>query len=218
MKKVRKILLLVPVVALLIALVPATVVLAGPPSPPNYGIYNPTDQPGQPPEEAGVEKVIPSHSAPGGTVRIITDPLAKVGTDGLEYAGWVTFRCQSALGFQYNIGTTSLDRLSRYSVKASAEQILKLVDQSTLGAFELEYPGSGIWVVPVIPPVVQDVQLGTFKTDAQGRGGVNGVYKLEPGFVYELTVKVYDASDTAVLEPGIDPYYGGVDTNGIIVY
>jgi hypothetical protein len=57
-----------------------------------------------------------------------------------------------------------------------------------------------------------------FKTDANGRGGVNGVEKLERGFVYELGVMVFDANGAPVLEPGEDWFFGGVDTNGFLVY
>jgi hypothetical protein len=208
---VKKIMLVVPVIALVIALVPATAVLAGPPSPPNYGTYNPTQQPGQPPEEWGVEKVIPIPSAPGGTVRIITDLLAGIDSDA---TGWVTFWCQSHLGFQYNIGAIGLDALSRYSVEATGGQVM-IVPEGTPGAVELE---EGLWIDPSTALAV-DLDLGSFKTDANGLGGVNGVSRLPSGWVYEVAVVVSDSDGVPVLGPAESPPpMSGPDTNGFIVY
>lgn len=206
----KKIILVVAGIILLMALSPA-VALAGPPSPPDYGKYNPTDQPGQPPEEWGVEKVIPIPSAPGGVVRIITDLLTGIESDA---TGWVTFWCQSNLGFQYNIGVIGLDELSRYSVEASGGQIL-IVPEGTPGAFELE---QGLWVdFSTLTPV--ELDLGTFKTDANGKGGVNGVTKLPSGYVYEVAVVVSDSNGIPVLGPADSPPpFTGPDTNGFIVY
>jgi hypothetical protein len=206
----KKIIIVVATIILLTALAPA-VVLAGPPSPPDYGTYNPTKQPDQPPEEWGVEKVIPIPSAPGGVVRIITDLLAAIDSDA---SGWVTFWCQSHLGFQYNIGATGLDRLSRYSVEASGVQIL-IVPVGTPGGTELE---PGIWVdFSTLTPITLD--LGTFMTDANGRGGVNGVNKLPSGYVYEVAVVVSDSNGVPILGPAESPPpMSGPDTNGFIVY
>jgi hypothetical protein len=68
----KKTMLVAVGIALILMASSSVAVVAGPPSPPNYGKYNPADLPSQPPEEWGVEKVIPSPSAPGGAVRTIT--------------------------------------------------------------------------------------------------------------------------------------------------
>jgi hypothetical protein len=217
----KKITLVVAGIVLLMALSPA-IALAGPPSPPDYGKYNPTDQPGQPPEEWGVEKVIPSPSAPGGAVRIITDPLVGlVGTDVPAATGWVTFWCQSKIGFKYNIGTIGLNSLSKYGVKAYGVQI-QVVPPGTVGAIEIE---PGLWVDLATLTPVPELDLGMFQTDANGSGGVRGIVKLEAGYVYDLTVEVSDGI-TKVLEPGLmllpsppnPPGTWGPDTNGFTVY
>ena len=216
----KKITLVVAGIVLLMALSPA-LALAGPPSPPDYGKYNPTDQPGQPPEEWGVEKVIPSPSAPGGAVRIITDPLVGlVGTDVPAATGWVTFWCQSKIGFKYNIGTIGLNRLSKYGVTAYGVQI-QVVPPGTAGAIGIE---PGLWVLLSTSTPVE-LDLGTFRTDANGSGGVKGVSRLSAGYVYDLTVEVSDGV-TKVLEPGLmllpsppnPPNTWGPDTNGFTVY
>ena len=190
-------------VAVVLMVVSPVAILAGPPSAPNYGRYNPTNLPEQPPEEWGVEKVIPSHRAPGGAVRIITDPL-----DGSPPAdGWVTFWCQSHLGFQYNIGATGLDSLSRYSVEADGAQI-PIVTEDTPGAVEIE---PGLWVsFNSSTPIALD--LGTFRTDANGSGGVRGVSRLPAGYVYDVTTVISNAGDEPVLSSPYD------DTNEFIVY
>jgi hypothetical protein len=190
-------------IALILTALTSVTVLAGPPSPPDYGKYNPADLPGQPPEEWGVEKVIPSPSAPGGAVRIITDPL-----EGLPPAdGWVTFWCQSRLGFQYNIGATGLDPLSTYGVKAYGAQIL-IVTEETPGAVEIE---PGLWVdFSTLTPI--ELDLGTFRTNGNGSGGTNGVSRLPAGYAYDVGTVIFDAGDTPVLWSPSD------DTNGFIVY
>ena len=197
----KKILLLVLGLVLLLTLFPATV-LAGPPEGPNYGKNDPhelwdTEFPFGTPEEIGLEKIQPSSSAPGGEVHIVTDPLAEVGTERLVYAGWVTFWCQSKIGFQYNIGT-ELDDLSRYIVEAQP-----------LDEF---FQDEG-------DPIV----LGSFQTDVNGMGGVRGVHKLEDG-PYEFEVRVYEYDDDTkgdqVLEAGreIVPIFQPIDYIGFVVY
>ncbi|MDR9459248.1 MAG: hypothetical protein RI591_03760 [Dehalococcoidia bacterium] len=186
------------------ALSPA-VALAGPPSPPDYGKYNPTDQPGQPPEEWGVEKVIPSPSAPGGAVRIITDPL-----EGTSLAsGWITFWCQSRLGLKYNIGATGLNPVSTYGVKADGVQIQIVQAGEGVVPFEIE---PGLWVDLATLTPVPELDLGMFHTDANGRGGVRGVVKLEAGYVYDVVTSISDTDGTPVL------WSPSNDTNGFIVY
>lgn len=190
-------------IALILTALSPMAVLAGPPSPPDYGTYNPADLPGQPPEEWGVEKVIPSPSIPGGAVRIITDPL--VGIPPAD--GWVTFWCQSRLGFQYNIGATGLDPVSTYSVKAYGVQII-IVTEDTPGAVEIE---PGLWVdFSTLTPL--ELDLGTFRTDANGSGGIKGVAKQSAGYVYDVGIVISDADGTPVLWSPSD------DTNGFIVY
>jgi hypothetical protein len=207
----KKIMLLTAGIVLVLSMVlsPA-VALAGPPTQPDYGNWNPTGLDLPPAmEDWGLEKALPSSSAPGGEVHIVTDLLAGDGE------GWVTFWCQSKVGFQYNIGTTGLDPLSEYSVNAYGVQIL-IVPEGTPGAVELE---PGLWVdFSTLTPVALD--LGTFKTDANGRGGVKGVTKLPSGYVYEVAVVVFDGDGVPVLEPGLNPppFPPTPDTNGFIVY
>ncbi len=190
-------------IALILTALSSVAVVAGPSSPPNYGKYNPADLPAQPPEEWGVEKVIPSPSAPGGATRIVTDPL-----EGLPTAdGWVTFWCQSRLGFQYNTGATGLDPLSTYSVKAYGVQI-QIVPPGTAGAIEIE---PGLWILPSTALSIE-LDLGTFKTDANGSGGVKGVAQLPAGYAYDVGTVVANADGVPVLWSPAD------DTNGFIVY
>lgn len=199
----KKAILVAVVIALISTALSSVAVVAGPPSPPDYGKYNPTDLPSQPPEEWGVEKVIPSPSAPGGAVRIITDPL-----EGLLPAdGWVTFWCQSRLGFQYNIGATGLDPVSTYSVKAHGVQI-QIVPPGTAGAIEIE---PGLWILPSTTLPIE-LDLGTFRTDANGSGGVKGVSRLPAGYAYDVGTVIADADGDPVL------WSPGDDTNGFIVY
>ncbi len=189
-------------IALILTALTSVTVLAGPPSPPDYGRYNPADLPGQPPEEWGVEKVIPSPSTPGGAVRIITDPL-----EGPTAEGWVTFWCQSRLGFQYNIGATGLDPVSTYSVNAYGVQI-EIVPPGTAGAVEIE---PGLWILPSTAVPIE-LDLGTFRADGNGSGGVKGVSRLSAGYVYDVLTVISDANDTPVLWSPDD------DTNGFVVY
>ena len=209
----KKTMLAVAGIALLAALFPA-VALAGPPSQPDYGAYNPTGLPNQPPEEWGVEKALPSHQAPGGAVRIITDAL--VGGGGAD--GWVTFWCQSRLGFQYNIGATGLDPKSRYSVRAEGVSFEFALQDPGLGPLSPQIE-PGLWIL-VLTATPVDLDLGTFQTDANGSGGVKGVARLPSGYVYEVAVVVSDSDGIPVLGPAPSPppFPPGPDTNGFIVY
>jgi hypothetical protein len=199
----KKTMLLAVGIALILTALSSVAVVAGPSSPPDYGRYNPANLPGQPPEEWGVEKVIPSPSTPGGAVRIITDPL--VGPPPAD--GWVTFRCQSRLGFQYNIGATGLNPVSRYSVRAEGVRF-EFVLEPTGGAIEIE---PGLWILPwTLAPV--ELDLGTFRTDANGSGGVRGVSRLPAGYAYDVGTVISNADGDPVLWSPID------DTNGFIVY
>ena len=197
----KKLVLVLVGVVVLVAL-STTAAFAGPPSPPDYGTYNPVGLPDQPPEIWGVEKVIPSHSAPGGAVRIITDPLVGDAT------GWVTFWCQSKLGFQYNIGAVGLNPLTRYSVKAYGIQI-QIVPLGTAGATEIE---PGLWVDFTTLTPIEPLDLGTFKTDANGLGGVKGVERLADGYVYDVGTVISDTDGVPLL------WSPGDDTNGFTVY
>ncbi len=198
----KKTMLVAVGIALLLTALSSVAVIAGPSSAPNYGRYNPANLPDQPPEEWGVEKVIPSPSTPGGAVRIITDPL-----EGPTADGWVTFWCQSRLGFQYDIGATGLDRLSTYSVNAYGVQI-QIVPPGTEDAVEIE---PGLWILPSTAVPIE-LDLGTFRTDANGLGGVKGVSRLLAGYVYDVETVISDAGDTPVLWSPED------DTNGFTVY
>jgi hypothetical protein len=152
--------LLVLGVVLLLALSPA-VVLAGPPSPPNFGKYNPQDIPG-PPEAWGVEKIIPPRAAPGGSVHIVTDPLEATGIDP-DATGWVTFWCQSKIGFHYHIGASGLDPLSEYNVTASGPGPISL----DLGTLHTDANGIGtVRGVEKLPPSLYELVVEV--TDAGG--------------------------------------------------
>jgi len=200
-KEMKKILLVIYGIMLLMALSSATV-LAGPTSPPDYGKYNPHNLLA-PPEDWGVEKVLPSH-APGGQTHIITDPL--VGSDA---NGWVTFWCQSKIGFQYNIGTYSgLNPLSKYSVRAHGVKI-QIVPAGTPGGIDTH---EGFWIDPTTLTVIEPLELGAFRTDANGLGGVKGVVKLQSGWLYDVGTVVSDIDGHSVLWSPAD------DTNGFIVY
>lgn len=201
MRKTKKIMLGVIGVILLMTLSPA-IVLAGTTSPPDYGNYNPLGLLA-PPESWGVEKVLPS-LAPGGQTHIITDPLDGVGSDA---TGWVTFWCQSKVGFQYNIGTYSgLNPLSKYSVRAYGVKI-KIVPPGT-GTDT----GEGFWIDPTTLTTIEPLELGTFETDANGLGGVKGVVQLHSGWLYDVGTVVSDIDGHPVLSSPND------DTNGFIVY
>jgi hypothetical protein len=199
----RKTMLMALGLAFLLTALSSAAVLAGPSSPPDYGKYNPANLPGQPPEEWGVEKVIPLPVAPGGAVRIITDPL--IGSAPAD--GWVTFWCQSHLGFQYNIGAAGLDPISTYSVEADGVQI-QIVAPGTVGAIEVE---PGLWILPSSALPIE-LGLGTFVTDANGSGGVKGVARLPAGYVYDITTVISNSDDEPILSSPYD------DTNEFIVY
>jgi hypothetical protein len=208
-KKVKKIMLVAVGIILLLAL-SSTPVLAGSPNPPNYGTVDPVKiwpsylPPLTDPSMSGVEKVIPIPNAPGGQVHIITDPLVLVDDEG-DASGWVTFWCQSQIGFQYNIGATGLNRLSTYQVYSAGFDYL-LAAEGDEGAV---YIGEGMWGIPQ-PPLGLD--LGTLKTDADGSGGVKGVAKLSSGHIYILWTIVNDGTNTTVLGSPED------DPNDFVVY
>ena len=150
-----------------------------------------------------MEKVLPS-DAPGGQTHIITDPL--VGSDA---TGWVTFWCQSKIGFQYNIGTyCGLNPLSEYRVRAYGVKI-QIVSADTPGGIDTH---EGFWINPTTLTVLELLELGTFKTDANGLGGVKGVVKLQSGWLYDVDTVVSDIDGHPVLSSPAD------DTNGFIVY
>lgn len=198
----KTIVVMIGVAVLLMVLSPVATI-AGSLSAPNYGKYNPANLADQPPEEWGVEKVIPSPQAPGGAVRIITDPL-----EGSAPAdGWVTFWCQSHLGFQYNIGATGLDSLSTYSAEADGAQIL-VVPPGTADAVEIE---PGLWILPSSALPIE-LDLGTFRSDTNGSGGVKGVVRLLAGYVYDVTTIISSVNGEPVLSSPDD------DTNEFIVY
>jgi hypothetical protein len=208
-KKVKKIIIIIAVIVLSMALFP-TAVFAGSPSPPNYGTIDPTKiwppylPPLTDPSMAGVEKVIPAPKAPGGQIHIITDPLVPVGDD-VDANGWVTFWCQSQIGFKYNIGATGLNRLSTYHVYSVGPDFL-LAAEGDPGAIDV---GEGMWGIPQ-PPIALD--LGTLKTDAKGSGGVNGVAKLSSGHLYILWTIVNDGTSATILGSPQD------DPNAFVVY
>lgn len=203
----KKVILAVLGVVLLVAL-SSTSALAGSPSPPNHGKVDPVGiwPPYMPPLNllTGVEKVFPSSPAIG-QIHIITDPLVPVGEDP-DANGWVTFWCQSTVGFQYNIGATGLDPLSRYSVSANGLKA-QIVPAGTPDAID---SGEGFYYVVVDPAYHLD--LGTLKADANGSGGVKGVTQLQNGRLYILWTEVRASNGALVLvTPGDDP-------NAFVVY
>ncbi len=200
MKKLVCILLAVG--ALSLALVP-TAVLAGAPTNPNYGVVDPVGITNLPPDwMSDVDKIIPAPKAPGGQIHIVDDPLNSVVTD--ETLGWVTFWCQSTVGFQYNTGVNALEPLSNYNVRAVGA-VFEMVPPGTPGAIDT---GEGFWILPTGGV---DWDLGAFKTDASGLGGVKGVVPLSPG-VYLVTTVVTDSSGAPVLTTPQD------DADEFIVY
>jgi hypothetical protein len=210
-------------IALLVALFP-TMVFAGSPTTPNYGVVDPHklwDPP--PPWFYDVEKVISNPNAPGGQIRIVTDNLAPTPAGGVA-SGMILFPCQSTLGFKYNIVITGLVPLSKYTVTATegSRFAFFLADPGD-GSIEFEGPGSGIWGSPWLATAIDDLNLGTFKTDANGSGGVKGAIKLEAGYAYDVSVEVSDATGTTVLEPALEPNPNPLptmvpDTTGFMVY
>jgi len=202
--------LLVVLGAVLLLTLSSAVALAGPSSQPNYGTVDPTHIGTLPPEWlADVDKIIPAPGAPGGQIHIVTDPL--VNADGVWFgsdtdaSGWVTFWCQSTIGFRYNIGWTRLDRLSRYTVSASGIDGL-IVPPGTAGAID---SGEGFWFVIAGFP---NLDLGTVKTDAKGSGGVKGTAQLSSGHVYILWTVVTDSGGNVVLVTPLN------DPNAFVVY
>jgi hypothetical protein len=161
--------------AVLLLAVFATTAVAGPPSPPSFGNYNPLNLPNEPLESWGVEKIVPQLGTYGegpessDSIHIITDPLADPNNSS-AVGGWVTFWCQSTVGFHYNIGATDLEPNSTYTVHAS-------------GSVHLS--------------------LGTIHTDANGRGSASGVKTLAPGGYY-VVVSVKDSQDNTVLDSHAD--------------
>jgi hypothetical protein len=186
--------LLIAATVLLMAL-STTVVFAGSASPPNYGTVDPVGiwpPPPMPPLSAltGVEKVFPSSPAPGGQIHIITDLLIPVG-NVTPVNGWVTFWCQSQIGFQYNIGATGLEHNAAYAV--TAEGLRLTLDPS--GPIKTD-----IGNFSIVSTVALD--LGILHTDVNGLGSANGVKKLEPVVpdLYVLMVYIRNTSDQIVLQ------------------
>jgi hypothetical protein len=200
MKKVLCILLAIGAVSL--ALVPA-VALAGTPTNPNYGVVDPVGITNLPPEwMSDVDKIIPAPQTPFAQIHIVDDPLNSVVTD--EAMGWVTFWCQSTVGFQYNIGVNALAPLSTYHVRAVGG-VFEIVPPGTTGAIDT---GEGFWILAV---GTADWDLGSFKTDTKGLGGVRGVLPLAPG-VYVVATAVTDDEGGSVLYTPLD------DANEFVVY
>ena len=197
----KKIMLVLAGIALLVALVPTTIVLAAPPNPPDYGKVDPLNISNIDEFLPQILKVIPapwvsytvSPEQEPYQVHIVNDPLVEVNGSGAT--GSVTFWCQSQVGFQYQIIASGLASNTSYNVTTS---FLDFVH------FEFEDP----------------TLLGILHTDVNGNGSVRGVIPLPPStlFPYYLIVGV-DLDGTPVLGPGADPNEPfGLDGQGFIVY
>ena len=127
-------------------------VFGGAPAPADYGTENPTGQQDCPPASGlpydGIEKCFPVGWGLG-FVHIVTDPIAA--------NGWVTFWCQSRIGFQYRVGVFDLEPKATYE----------------------------IWLGP--PGHPEHYLLGRILTDPRGNGTVSGVLKFAPGEYYFWT-------------------------------
>lgn len=114
--------------------------LAGPPGPPDFGVMEPASNGCPWPDflnpvldAGGVGKCLPASIAwSENGVRVVTDPL--VGTGGA--AGWVTFWCQSTMGFRFSVGAVGLAPGASYPVTATGF--------GTIATLHTDANGSGI--------------------------------------------------------------------------
>lgn len=111
-------------------------------------------------------------------VRIVADPLAAV--DGSDATGSIVFWCQFRAGFSYQIRVSGLEPLASYMVHAD---------------------GGGLTATG--GPIAIHEMLGQFRTDANGRGVLNGLLQLDKGG-YELDVTILDDSGPRVSTPDDD--------------
>jgi len=166
--------------ALLATLAMASPVLGGQPAP-TRGVMEPATDACPWPDEyndyVGALKCLPNaipwtHFEFGGLIesgaRIVADPL--VASSESDAAGTVVFWCQFRAGLSYQIRVSGLEPLSTFTVHAM---------------------GGGL-VFESGPAAVHAV-LGTIHTDANGRGNLNGLLRLDKG-LYELDITVHDAA------------------------
>ena len=191
-----------------------TAAFAGTPTAHGYGIVDPLrlwDPP--PPWFYDVLKVIPAQNAPGGQIRVVSDNLAATAAGG-SASGTAVFRCQSTVGFQEDIAAAALVPLSRYTVVgAQGVRFRFFLSDPRDGSMQIE---PGIWASPWLATPIEPLGLGTFRSDANGNGGVKGAIKLESGYVYEVSIEVSDANGIQVLGPALEN--GVPDTTGFMVY
>ncbi|HSG85739.1 MAG TPA: hypothetical protein VLA23_05305 [Candidatus Limnocylindrales bacterium] len=116
--------------------------------------------------------------------RIVADPLVASGDSGA--AGTVVFWCQFRAGLSYQIRVSGLEPLSTFTVHAM---------------------GGGL-VFDSGPEAVH-AMLGTIHTDANGRGNLNGVLRLDKG-LYELDITIFAADDGERLSVPDDDLVGFV--------
>jgi hypothetical protein len=182
--------LLLAVVTVLLSLTAASVAVAAPSGPPDYGVVEPRGladsgcpwptEENDDPIHDDAQKCLPQ-SIPWSQVehdgvvesgiRIISDGM--VGTAALpEATGQVTFRCQSRVGLQYQVTAQGLAAKASYTVVALQ-----------------------------LGPVPAPVTLGGFTSDTRGYGILNGTLHLPKGG-YGFMVFVLDG-DVPVLE--MDP-------------
>jgi hypothetical protein len=187
--------LILAAMTVLLSLLAASVAIAAPGGPPDYGVMEPRGlaDKGCPwptaenddPIHADAQKCLPQ-SIPwsevehegviSSGVRIISDGM--IGTTALPDAtGQVTFRCQSRVGLQYKVTAQGLTARTTYTVMA-------------------------LQLGPAPSPIV----LGAFTTDTRGNGILNGTLHLPKGgygFMFfvldgDVPVLVMDPSDPVV--------------------
>lgn len=190
MRPIRRVALLVAgvMLALLVNVPPA---LAGPSSAPTRGILEPATDACPWPDfyndiTASLKclptkipwSVVEHDGITSAGVRVVADPLEAV--DGSDASGTLLFWCQFRAGFSYQIRVTGLEPLATYSVHAAG----------------------GGFVAGVGPVMIHEV-LGTFTTDANGRGVFNGLLRLDKGG-YELDVTILDGDGARLSVPDDD--------------
>lgn len=146
----------VVLVAVVAVLLLAGTAVAGPPGPPNFGVMEPASDGCPWPDflnpvldAGGVGKCLPTSIAwSEDGVRVVTDPL--VGSGGA--AGWVTFWCQSTMGFRFSVGAVGLNPMSSYAVSATGF--------GTIATLHTDASGSGIvGGIVKLPPGGYDVAV-----------------------------------------------------------
>jgi hypothetical protein len=163
--------------ALLGALAVSRVAVAGPPGPPSFGVMEPASNACPWPDflnpvldAGGVGKCLPASIAwSENGVRVVTDPL--VGTGGA--AGWVTFWCQSTMGFRFSVGAVGLAPTTTYAVTATGF--------GTIAALHTDANGGGVvGGIVKLPPGGYDVAVSVGSALASPASDLVGFEVLAP--------------------------------------